>query len=456
MVSKGTTKPYLHFVGGNASDVTGSCTIVRFDKIKLAVDMGIIQTNNIVADYRANRDLMKKIKPKTLHGVVCLHNHGDHLFGTLLGVHMGMNAHIYVPEGSLPIMQIMLEDCVKILEADALKLQHKHGIKASPLATQEDIEKVMNRCIEVPFNKPTEIVGGAILTLYDAGHIANSAQCVLEIKQGYVTKRIGFTSDICNEAKSKSVRPLQSLPRVDCLVGECTYSDPTRCYSMKKDRWYDEQMIKTAISQYNRVLIPTFANQRLEDILQVLEKLEIKKRIYVDTPLGQKIYDNWVEPLKFTETLDLKFVNNWPESQALQVSHEPCVIVSSSGMLSAGRAISYLKFLLPNPNNAILFVGYSAENTLATEIKQGNKVIKVDGEIVPNRAQIYSLNSFSSHSNYNQLMDYYQSLDYLKLCLVHSKYETKVTFAYELQNRLVKQGNSARVVAINQDSKIYI
>ena len=60
-MSKGTSKPYLNFVGGNATDVTGSCTILRFNNIKLAVDMGLIQTNNIVADYRANRDMMKRI-----------------------------------------------------------------------------------------------------------------------------------------------------------------------------------------------------------------------------------------------------------------------------------------------------------------------------------------------------------------------------------------------------------
>ena len=454
-MSKGTSKPYINFIGGNSYDVTGSCTIVRFDKIKLAVDMGIIQTNNIVADYKANRELIKRIKPRTLHGVICLHNHGDHIFGLLLGAHVGMNAHIYVPQGSLPIMKIMLEDCVRIMASDALKLQHKHGMKVAPLADEEDIQKVMDRCIEIPFNQPTEIIGGAILTLYDAGHILNSAQCVLEIKQGYITKRLGFTSDICNEAKSKSVRPLQPLPYVDILVSECTYSDPTRCYSMKKDRWYDEQMIQTAVNQYDRILIPTFANQRLEDILQVLEKLKITKRIYVDTPLGEKIYRNWDEELNFESTLNMKFVQSWDESQAIQTSKEPCIIVASSGMLTAGRAVCYLKYLLPSSKNAVLFVGYSAENTTATEIKQGNKMIKVDGEVVQNNAQIYSLNSFSSHSNYNQLMKYLLELNYNKVCLVHSNQETKVSFAHTLQDKLVEQGRSARVVATNLGTKIY-
>lgn len=455
-MSKGTSKPYLNFVGGNATDVTGSCTILRFNNIKLAIDMGLIQTNNIVADYRANRDMMKRIKPKTIHGVVITHNHADHVCGLLVAIHMGMNAYIYVPQGSLPIMRIMLEDCVKIMESDSTKLQNKYRIKASPLSTLEDVDKVMCRCVEVPFNKTTEIVGGAKLTYYDAGHIINSAQAIIEFKQGYIIKRVGITGDICNEPKSKSVRPLQPLPKCDILISECTYSDPTRCYSMKKDRWYDEQMILTAINQYHRILIPTFAQQRLEDILEVLAKLGVTKRVYVDTPLGERIYKAWPEPLDYEDKLNLKFVQSWEESQALQVSNESCIIVASSGMLTAGRAVCYLKYLLPSANNAVLFIGYSAENTTATEIKQGNKTIKVDGEVVPNRAQIYSLNSFSSHSNYNQLMKYLMELDYQKVCLVHSDYESKVVFANTLQNNLIVQGKSSRVIATNQDQKIYI
>lgn len=454
-MSKGTSKPYLHFVGGNATDVTGSCTILRFNNIKLAVDMGLIQTNNIVADYRANRDMMKRIKPKTVHGVVITHNHADHCAGLLIGAHMGMNAYVYVPQGSLPIMRIMFEDCVKIMESDSTKLQNKHGIKAPPLATIEDVDKVIDWCVEVPFNQPYEIVGGAILTYYHAGHIINSAQAVIEIRQGYVAKRVGFTGDICNEVKGKSVAPLQPLPFVDLLVSECTYSDPSRCYSMKKDRWYDEQMILTAINQYHRILIPTFAQQRLEDILEVLAKLGINKRIYVDTPLGEKIYRVWPEPLDYEDRLNLKFVQSWEESQAIQASNEPCIVVASSGMLSAGRAVCYLKYLLPNPNNAVLFVGYSAENTTATEIKQGNKTIKVDGEVVSNKAQIYSLNSFSSHSNYKQLIKYLTELKYNKVCLVHSAYETKVGFCNDLQDKLYNQCKSAKVVCVNQDTKIY-
>lgn len=456
----GTSKPYLHFIGNNASSVTGSCTIVRFNNVKLAVDMGMIQTNNIVADYRANRDLLKKIKPKTIHGVIISHLHSDHVTNLLGAVAMGMQAYIYVPQRSVPILRIMLEDAVKIMMQDSMKLQNKHGIKAPPLATLDDIDKVMNWVVEVPFKVPTDIVGGARLTYYHAGHIVHSAQAVLEIRQGYVTKRIGFTGDFNTEEKSKSVTPIEPLPRCNVVVGECTYSDPARCYSIKKDRWYDETMIEAARYQYNRILFPCFSLQRTEDVLEAIKKVQAKDGldipIYLDSPLACRIYKAWPESLDYEDSLNLHLVESWDESQALQQSNERAIIVASSGMLVAGRALAHLKYLLPDKNNAVLFSGYASPNTLAYEIKHGAKEIMLDGELIPNNAQIYCMNTFSSHANYNQLMAYYKQIDYDKLCLVHSEFSSKVEFANVLQNELIKQGKSSRVVCINQDQKIFL
>lgn len=457
-MNKNVVKPYLHFIGNNASNVTGSCTIVRFGNIKLCVDMGLIQTNNIVADYKANRDQLKKIKPKSIHGVIITHCHADHLLGILLAVNMGMKAYIYVPQGSLPIIKIMLEDCVKILIQDSTKLQNKHGIKAPPLATQQDIEKVLSWIIEIPFNQPTEIVGGAKLILYDAGHIINSAQCVLELKESkYITKRIGFTGDFNIEAKSKSVRNIQPLPRCNIVVGECTYSNPIRNFSKKKDRWYDKEIIKTALSQYRRILCPVFALQRVEDILESLKEIGTDIPIYLDSPLAQRIYNAWPEKLDYEQTLNFHIVSSWAESEELQkFNNKHHLILASSGMLMAGRAVCYLKYILPCEDNCVLFCGYSSENTIANKIKQGDKELKIDNDLIKNKAQIYCLNTYSSHANYTQLMDYYQTINFDKLCLVHSEYGDKVEFAHVLQDKLASQGKSSRVIAANMDTKVYI
>ena len=249
--------------------------------------------------------------------------------------------------------------------------------------------------------------------------------------------------------------PIQPLPRCNVVVGENTYNSPERCYSAKKDRWYDEQLIKTAIEQYNKILVPVFSLQRAEDILEVLAKIKPNCPVILDSPLACKIYSSWPEQLDYEELLGLKLVSDWNESLTYQNSDGHMIILASSGMMAAGRVMAYAKQILPNSNNAILFCGYSSPNTLAYEIKNGSKQVKVDGEWVDNNAQIYNLKTFSSHANYNQLMQYYQEIAYDKLCLVHGDFENKVEFANTLQDKLGKQGKSSRVIAIQQDTKIY-
>ena len=444
-------RPYLSFAGNNSQDVTGSCTILRWRNYKIAVDMGLIQTNNVYADYYANKDMYRQLKVKEIHAVYVTHAlHADHGSGLLIAAHLGMNAHIYVPQGTLDILKITLVDSVKIMQQDSVRL------KVQPLATKEDIEKVLTRCIEIPFNIPTETFGGIVCTMYHAGHIIASSQIVLELHDGYQIRRIGFTGDINTHTVSKSVVPIDPLPFVDVLVGEATYSNKHRNYSAKKDRGYDLELIKTAIDQYHKILIPVFSLQRAEDMMQVLADLNIRVPVYFDTPLGIRIYREWPEPLDFEERLDLRFVNDWSDSVVLQNSNEHCIILSSSGMLSAGRAVCHLKTILPNKNNCILFCGFSTDNTTASAIKRGEKMIVVDGEPIPNNAQIYSLNTFSSHANYSQLLQYYQEIRYNKLALVHGNAKDKIEFAQVLQDKLIDQGKSAKVISIAKGQKIYL
>ncbi len=458
-ISKGVKRPLVNFIGFSAVDVTGSCHQIKFKNYNILLDAGLIQTNNIMTDYKANRDFVKKIKPKTVQYIIISHLHADHM-GLLPPLYAkGCQAHIYIPKGSLPIMRLMLNDSVKIMQQDSDKLKRKHGIKAPALATPQDVEKVLDRCIEVCYNCPTRIADDVSFTYYPAGHIIHSAQVYVELKEGYITKRVGYTGDIGSLDTHVSVEPRQNLPFVNVLIGESTYCQEGRNYSIKKDRWYDRQMMTDAIRDYNKILIPVFSLQRTEDILHELYELdnEDMPTVYLDAPLASKIFSVWDDDIEYLRKWGkLKIINDYPQSQALQLSNEHCVIVSSSGMLAAGRALSHLKTLLPNPKNCVLFCGYSGENTLATQIKRGAKEIKLDGELIANKAQIYCLNTFSSHANYSQLSEYYKGLSYDKLVLTHGRFEDKVKYANKLQEELTKEGKSSRVICANEDSRIYI
>ena len=133
-----------------------------------------------------------------------------------------------------------------------------------------------------------------------------------------------------------------------------------------------------------------------------------------------------------------------------QKSREPMIILASSGMCTNGRSVVWVKNLLPSENNHICFCGYSAAGSLAAKIKEGsskNPTLQVEGRNVPNRAKITSLFSFSSHACRAELMDYYSSLRYGRLCLVHGDQDDKLEFGTELKEKLLDAGISSPVIA---------
>ena len=109
-------------------------------------------------------------------------------------------------------MRLMLDDSVKIMQQDSDKLKRKHGIKAPALATPQDVEKVLDRCIEVCYNCPTRIADDVSFTYYPAGHIIHSAQVYVELKEGYITKHeagdIGSLDTLISVEPDKTLGPL--------------------------------------------------------------------------------------------------------------------------------------------------------------------------------------------------------------------------------------------------------
>lgn len=461
MVSgKGTSRPYVQFLGNSAIDVAGSLNLLRFKRYCLLLDAGWAQGFDIMTSYRQNKDAVKKVKCKEIDYIILSHAHLDH-HGLCPALYAkGCHAHIYAPQGSTQFIKLMWEDSLKIHLQDCQKLQNKHGIKASPLYSSTDIENALNRIIEIPYNAPYEINDSITLTYYPAGHILHSAQVYLEFKEGNIIKRVGYTGDVGMKPQPYT-EPIEPLPFCNLLVGESTYCTPTRP-DKARDRDKDIEKIQSVVEQFNRVLIPCFSLQRTQVMLRLLYQLSVfkKRPIYLDSPLASKFCAMWNsadEDCTWQEIMSkVKVIDSYEFSIALQESNEACVILSASGFLQGGRIMNHLKASLDKPSTCVLFCGFAGDNGLASQIKAGQKEVNIDGTIVKNRANIIELRSFSSHASYEELMQYYgEDTRYDKLALHHGEFEGKVAFANALQNNLITQGKSSRVIAVNADSKIY-
>lgn len=463
MVSKGTVKPYVKCIGNSATEVTGSTYLVRYKKYCLLLDCGLTQGHDIATDYKLNLKLLKKIKPKEIDYIILSHCHMDHT-GLIPALYArGCQAHLYVPCGSKQFLKLLWEDSMKIFTQDCQKLNNK-GIKAAPFYTRKDIDNALNRMIELEydweFKKWEHKINESITLKYvPSNHILYACQVYLDFHDKSLHHRLGFTGDIGGETPQPYVEPRQSMPYVNLLLGENTYNDPSRRFNKQYDRVKDIAKIVSVIQQSNRALIPCFSFGRTQTMLHLLyelwdnEVLPDDIKVIVDSPLAQQICKIWPWNIGWG---NIHFVESWAESQQLQKQNDKCIIISASGMMNGGRVVEWAKTILPNSNNAILFCGYSSENTLATQIRYGNKSINIDGTIVQNNANIVELVSFSSHANYEELMDYYANqCRYDKIALVHGDMKYKPDFARKLQDKLVEQGKSSRVIAVNADSKIY-
>ena len=216
-----------------------------------------------------------------------------------------------------------------------------------------------------------------------------------------------------------------------------------------------------------RVIIPSFAQSRIQQlalmIYQLYKDCEWQPRVYVDSPLAIQIFKDYEKVLEnedkelFDELLkwdNLIFVKESEESKSLVASDEPCVILSTAGMCQVGRVRHHLKAVIPNPNATVLFVGFSTEGSLASLLKDNKtKSVMIDGKEYKCRCSSYSLKSLSGHAPFNQMVDYYTSVNCTKIILHHGSQKAKETLAEELRKQLEKKCKSTRVVIANSSLK---
>ena len=70
-------------------------------------------------------------------------------------------------------------------------------------------------------------------------------------------------------------------------------------------------------------------------------------------------------PLSFD---GLTLITSVEDSMVLNHSQEPAVIISASGMWTAGRVKHHLKFNISDSRNTVLFVGYQVARSLGRVI----------------------------------------------------------------------------------------
>lgn len=433
--------------------------------------------HTVLENYRANMKFVQKIKPQEIEYIIIGHCHQDHI-GMIptLYARGKCNAKIIVPKGSTAILKEMWLDSSFINCRDVEVLNIKDDRNYEPFYTEDIVYKTLDYVQEIESDNIVKLSDELAIRYTDAGHILLSKQCEVYINGGSHTRKILFSSDLGNIATQDTrvfVENFKPISSCNIAIMECTYSSKDR-QCTKETYKKDIEKIKSVVEQYcvdnnNRVLIPSFSLDRAPYILWILYSLfgkdeNFKVPILVDSPLANRLLDCYSSILEddrkelFDEMMSWKNIRRviTPEDSKAAISDkEAKVILSSSGMLTAGRSVKWTQSILPHENDCILFMGYSGEDTLAWKIKHNkdNKTININGKPYKNNAQIYDLKSFSSHMQRIDMINYYKSINCEKIYLVHGD-SNKIEFKHDLEEAIFDCLKSTKVVAVNNGTKI--
>lgn len=475
-MSKTKNKITVSFPNMSSVSVTGSSCLIEMDNYTILVEHGLHQSNAIKTDHKINSE-KTSFRARDLDFVFTLHNHIDHIGKIPMLYKQGAEARIISPEKTYQMFKTMLLDSAHIANKDSESLNRKYHMKTEPLYSEDDVHSTMEHYEEYPFGEIIEINSQIKFRFTNSGHILQSAQLELWLTQNNsTTKKIYISSDLGNSIPKYYVKPLEPIKSANLAICESTYSSALR-QVYNKDKNKDLEKLETVIrnvccEKRGKVLIPAFAADRTQNIISILYDIfgqdeSFKMPILVDSPLAEKVTKLYLEILdgndlkKLKEVLawdNLKFVNSYADSLAWQTSKYPLVVVSASGMLSAGRSVGWAKSILPSIKSHIIFIGFSAEGSLAGRIRDSrkNKTITVDGKAVANRCGITSLLSFSSHIQHDNMLKLYSDMNVDKIALVHSEYKSKCDFAKELQEEISKKNKSGKVIIVNKSTKILL
>jgi uncharacterized protein len=387
----------ITFYGG-AQEVGRSCVMISTDKTKILLDAGIklgeVEEHPMITDEQL----------KSVDGIFISHSHLDHI-GYLPHIYSaGYKGYIYTTKPTMELTNVLISDYMRI---------------SNPRDVTKDGLNRLQKSYKVCEFREDIKVGDLILSFIPSGHIVGSS--MITVTDGKST--IIYSGDL-NLSKTKLLEGADTKNlNAKTLIIESTYG-------ARKDIFPHEgvialktlKSIKETIALGGKVIIPSFAVGRAQEILLMLDDyinsgLLPKVPIYVDgminkamrihrhnviycrKELQMRILMSDYDPFKSSNFIPIE--SKTQRAKAVS-DDESCIIVTTSGMLTGGPVIYYLQRLAGNSTNKVILVGYQAEGTPGRMLQDGAKKLKLDKYNVDIRLSVESQH-LSAHADRPQL-----------------------------------------------------
>jgi metallo-beta-lactamase family protein len=425
---------YLQFLGA-AGTVTGSKHLINTRKasdgrqgMQVLIDCGLFQGRK---EWRLRNWEDTPVPAREIDAVVLTHAHLDHCGWIPRLVKEGFHGPIYATRPTIDLSSVILPDSGHLQEEEARFHNQKRSSKhhpALPLYTLAEAEDCLKLFEPVPFATEKRLSPEIAFRFVHAGHILGSCMVELFLTVNGHSRKFLFTGDIGRVPISPSApgRVVRSGPDPnedpELLVMESTYGN--RVHPHDDVRPQLAKIISDTVRRGGSVVVPAFAVERTQKFLFLIKELMESGQaprvpVFTDSPMAIKAVEIF---MKYTEefsdearALVSRFGSplNWqgfhfaPEQEASKKINEvryPCIIVSSSGMVTGGRILHHLMLRLSDPRNQVLFIGFQAPGTRGDTIKSGARSVRIFSQEIPIRAQVAALEQFSDHADTTELL----------------------------------------------------
>lgn len=403
-------KVWIRFTAlGAFREVGRSCILLQTPHSNILLDCGADPGSDNPPYFDAPEFDIEKLD------AICLsHAHIDHCAYVPYLYDQGYAGPLYCTAPTRDLMVLLCLDYIDVCQ--------KNG--KTPPYPKKAVEKTVKHTITLGYGEVSDITPDARLTLQPSGHLLGSSLIHLHIGEGL--HNILYTGDF-RFGPSRLLEPAYpEFQRIETLIMESTYGSAADVLPKRSE--IEEEVlnvINKTMKEGGKVLIPSFAVERAQELMSILAYHKFEYPVYIDGMIwdATAIHTAYPEYLSRGLQKEIFHRGNNPflsdmfrrvtpkERNSIMDSSEPAVIISTSGMLVGGPVLEYLKGLADNKKNTLLFIGYQGEGTLGRRMQKGWKEIPMPGPGGKTRGlkinmNIETVHGLTGHSGRNQLVGY--------------------------------------------------
>lgn len=474
-------KVIITSLGGSTDDVTGSCFSIEYPldnggRDLILLECGAIQTNRMVEDFNANKKMVENIPFNLASNIFVCHVHQDHIGGMPSGITRGFDGNIITTYENAQMLKPMLVDSAFIQRRNVMSMNSK-GKKYEMLYDESDVFRILDKVKVYDKEVIHKVNSNLSFRFVSNNHCFGSTSLEIFIKKpsGRIIK-IFYSSDLgsnYNQQYKPYCDERRNVPKANIAIFESTYGD--REFS-KKDVEKDVEGLLNKIREVtykgNRILIPCFSFDRSQSIMDLLyhtfkDEEEFKNiKVIVDSRLTNeinKVYEKtlqgellnrWKEVMSWDNFI---FIDEYKKTELMaRQTKNPCVIISSSGMLAGGHSVAYAKYILPKKQDCICFIGYCSERTLGGKIQRGAKSVTIENKSIPIRCEVNVYNSFTGHIQRKELISYMKGMNCSKTLIHHGSEDAKAQLKFTAEEDFLFSGVSKKIGIINKKNNYFV